>query len=56
MTFWGHGQHAKIGVLCRRELNSEGSGGSRNGQISRCFSKGVKSVALGRIFADCGDF
>ena len=28
--FGGHGQHVKIDVLCRRQLNSEGSGGSRN--------------------------
>ena len=28
--FGGHGLHVKIDVLCRRQLNSEGSGGSGN--------------------------
>ena len=41
----------KIDVLCRRELNSEGLGGSRNDRISRCFSRGVESAALGGTFA-----
>ena len=40
----------------RRELNSGGLGGSRNDQISRCFSRGVKSAALGGTFADFCDF
>ena len=55
MTFWGQGQQARNDVLCRRELDLEGPGGSRNGQISRCFSRGVKSVALGGTFADFCD-
>ena len=55
-TFWGQGQHASIDVSCRRELHSEGSGGSRNGEISRCFSGGVKSAALVGTFGDFSDF
>ena len=43
----GQGQHAKIDVLLRREFNSEDSEGSWNGQISKCFSKGGTSAALG---------
>ena len=56
MTFWWQSHYVKIDVLCRRELNSAGLGGSRNGQSSRCFSRGVKSAALGSIFADVCDF
>ena len=56
MTFWGQGQHARNDVLCRRELDSEGSGGSLEGHISRCFSKGVKSAARGGTFRDFCDF
>ena len=37
----GHGQHVKIDVLCRRQLNSEGLGGSRNRRFLRRFSEGV---------------
>ena len=31
MPLGGQGEHVRIDVLCRRQLNSEGSGGSRNG-------------------------
>ena len=54
--FGEHGQHVKIDVLCRRQLNSEGSGGSRNRRCSRRFSEGVKSAPLGGILADFCDF
>ena len=55
MPFWGHGQHVKIEVLCRRQLNSEGSGGSRNQRFSTHFSDGVKSAILGRNVTDFCD-
>ena len=46
----------KIDVFPRRQLNSEGSGGSRNRRFSRRFSEGVKSAPLGGILADFCDF
>ena len=45
----------KIDVLCRRQLNSEGSGGSRTRWFSTHFSDGVKSAILGSTFADYCD-
>ena len=44
MPFGGQGQHVKIDVLCRRQLNSEGSGEARNRRFLRRFSEGVKSA------------
>ena len=55
-VFGGHGQHVKIDVLCRRQLNSEGSGESRKRRFLRRFSEGVKSAPLGGTFADFCDF
>ena len=46
----------RIEVLCRRQLNSEGCGGSRNRRFATRFSDGVKSAILGTTFADFCDF
>ena len=46
----------KIEVLCRRQLNSKGSGGSRNRWFSRHFWGGVKSAILGMTFTVFCDF
>ena len=50
MPFWGQGQKVKIDVLCKRELDLEGSGGSENQRNSRRFLQGVKSAPLGGTF------
>ena len=50
MPFWGQGQKVKIDVLCRRELDLEGSGGSENQRNWRRFLQGVKSAPLGGTF------
>ena len=46
----------RIDVLLKRQLNSEGSGRSKNGGISRRFSEGLQRVALGSTFGDFCDF
>ena len=56
MPFWGQGQKVKIDVLCTRELDSEGSGGSEYRQNLRRFLQGVKSAPLGGTFGDFLDF
>ena len=40
----------RIEVSCKRQLNSEGSGGSKNGEILNRFSEGLKRVVLGDTF------
>ena len=56
MQIGGQGQHVRIDVLCRRQLNSEGSGGSGNAHISRRFSERLDSEPLGGTFGDFCDF
>ena len=46
----------KIDVLCRRQLNLEGLGGSQNRRNLRLFPEGVKSVPLGGTFGDFLEF
>ena len=46
----------KIDVLCTRELDSEGSGGSQNRRNWRCFWEGAKSGPEGGTFRDFLDF
>ena len=46
----------KIDVLCTRELDSEGSGGSKNRCNLRCFLEGAKSAPLGGTFLVFEDF
>ena len=46
----------KIDVLCTRELDSEGSGGSQNRCNLRCFLEGAKSGPLGGTFCVFVDF
>ena len=46
----------KIDVLLERQLNLEGSGGSRNRRFSRRFFKEVKRAPLGGTFGDFCDF
>ena len=40
----------KIDVLCRRELNFQGSGGSKNEGISKRFWEGVQSAFWEALF------
>ena len=56
MPFGGQGQKVKIDVLCRRQLNLEGLGGSQTRRNLRRCSEGVKSVPLGGTFGDFLEF
>ena len=46
----------KIDVLCTRELDFQGSGGSKNGGISNQILEGVQRVLGADTFIDFDDF
>ena len=51
-AFWGRGANVKIGVSCKRQLNFEGSGGSKNRLFWSWFLEGAKRAPLGGTFGD----
>ena len=56
MLVWWWGGYVKIDVLCTRELDWQGSGGSENRLNSGRFLEGAKSAPLGDTFGDLCDF